>query len=206
MNRLGFGERLSGITDVGELKEEIADVLAENGRAYGIYEEKELVGVYLFEKRENYFVKTKTEIKLGDREFNLDEFEEFWYGSSTAALVLKKCICLKEAEDGKEELEKDIKADLTDYIQIFGQVAGVEWNDKLLYQKRIKKESNRLLKMLGWFVVGAIMGWIIFEEAVMVVCMGFLWGSLGLAGIEEGTQIDTLDFVRKGEVEADAVK
>ncbi|MCM1179651.1 MAG: hypothetical protein NC347_05310 [Clostridium sp.] len=207
LNRQGFGERLSGIADVEELKAEIAGILAENGRVYGIYEKKELVGVYLFERRENYFVNTKTEIKLGDHEFNLDEFEKFWYGSSTAALFLKKCVCLEDVSDCKKEIEKDIKADLTDYIQVFGQVAGVEWNGKLLYQKRIKGKSNLdWPKMLGWFAFGAILGWTIFEEMVMAVCFGFLWGSVGLCSIEESTQVDTLDFVRKGGGETDAVK
>ena len=82
LNRPGFGERLSDLTDVDELREEIADTLEKKGRVYGIYEKKELVGVYIFERREDYFSKTESGVKLGDKEF---DFDEFWYGESTAA-------------------------------------------------------------------------------------------------------------------------
>lgn len=206
LNRPGFGERLSTIIDVDELKAEIADTLGKKGRVYGVYEKKELVGVYIFERREDYFSKRESGIKLGDKEF---DFDKFWYGTSTAAFYFKKCVCLEEVEAYKEKMEKDFKVDLTDQIQI-GQVAGVEWNDKLMYRKNLQKKSGHFLKgMLVWFALGFAVGWMISNSLHMAICFGFMYDFfLGGARVifAEGTQMDTLDFVQKREVEVNAAK
>lgn len=68
LNREGFGKRLTGNTDVDGLKKEIADVLEKKGRVYGIYEKKELVGIYIFERQEDYFSKCESCVKLGGKE------------------------------------------------------------------------------------------------------------------------------------------
>ena len=202
LNRAGFGERLSDITDVDELKREIADTLEKKGRVYGIYKKKELVGVYIFERWEDYFSKCKSGIKLGGKEF---DFDKFWYGTSTEALYFKKCVYVEEIEDYKEKIEKDLKVDLTDQIQI-GQVAGVEWNNKLMYRKNLQKKSNQdWIKILFWFAMGFVMGLTIFHEFYMALLLGGMWGSVGGAIVEDA-QMGTLDFINKREVEENATK
>ena len=202
LNRPGFGERLSDLTDVDGLKEEIADTLEEKGRVYGIYEKKELVGVYIFERREDYFSKSESGIKLGGKEF---DFDKFWYGESTAALYFKKCVCLEEVEVYKEKMEKDLQADLTDQIQL-GQVAGVEWNDKLMYRKNLQKKADQYCSAGAFSVMGIVMGWLIFKEVYMAILFGLMWGNVGVIATAEKAQMDTLDFINKREVEADATK
>ena len=204
LNRPAFGKRLSEITDLESLKNEIADILEKNGRVYGIYEKKELVGVYLFERREDYFVQRDSGVKLGDKEF---DYEKFWYGTSTAALQFKKAICLKDVNECKEKIEKDIRTDLTEQIE-WGQVAGVEWNEELMYRKNLEKKSGN--SIWGYFVgyaIGLLMGWIVFDSIAMGMSFGLMyavmWGGISVA-TAKNTEIDTLDFVKKREVEDNA--
>ncbi|MDE6434465.1 MAG: hypothetical protein K2L07_09585 [Lachnospiraceae bacterium] len=202
LSRPGFGERLSDLTDVDELKEEIADTLEKKGRVYGIYEKKELVGVYIFERREDYFSKTESGVKLWDKEFG---FDKFWYGESTAALHFKKYACLEEVEVYKEKIEKGLKGDLTDQIQL-GQVAGVEWNDKLMYRTNLGKKSPQdWTKTLALFAIGFATGWMVYDSLLMAILFGCIWGSVGVSIVEKA-QMDTLDFINKREVEANATK
>lgn len=192
----GFGDRLKDITDVEKLKDEIAGILAKKGRVYGIYKKKELVGVYLFEKVENYFVKDEyAGIKLGNKEF---DFEKFWYGSSTEAYVFRKSICLDEMKDMEEKIKKDLKSDLIDQIQ-FGIVGGVEWEDQLMYRKNVEEKTNGIMGVIGGFAIGFAMGWIIFHDW-MAFGLGFLYSFiLGGARIvfAKRSEVATLDFIKK---------
>ncbi|MGN0496424.1 MAG: hypothetical protein ACI4GW_09395 [Lachnospiraceae bacterium] len=204
LERPEFGNLLSDVTDVVELKKEIAGILEKNGRVYGIYDKKELFGIYIFERREDYFVQRDSGVKLGDKEF---DYEKFWYGTSTAALQFKKAICLEDMNECKEKIEKDIRADLTEQIA-WGQVAGVEWNGELMYRKNLEKKSGS--SVWGYavgYVIGFVMGWIIFDSIPMGMSFGLLyacmWGGISVA-TANGTEIDTLDFVKKREVEEDA--
>ena len=81
--KLKLEEGLSEVTDAEELKKEIADLLEHNGRVYGIYRRKELVGVYLYERQEDYFIKTDSGVILGGREFDFDKF--VWRMAATTA-------------------------------------------------------------------------------------------------------------------------
>lgn len=204
LNRPELGKRISEITDVEALKKEIIDILEKKGRVYGIYEKKELVGVYLFERREDYFVQRDTGVKIGDTEF---DFEKFWYGTSTAALQFKKAICLEDVNEFKEKIEKDIRVDLKEQIE-WVQVAGVEWNEELMYRKNLEKKSgSSLWGYAVGYVLGFVMGWIIFDSIPMGMSFGLMyacmWVGISVA-TANGTEIDTLDFVKKREVEEDA--
>lgn len=201
LNRPEFGEKLKDITNIGELKKEIADTLSTQGRVYGIYKKKELVGVYIFEKKENYFIeKEDSGIKLGNHEF---DFDKFWFGSCTSAFCFKKSICLDEIKDYIKKIEKDLEHDLTDQIE-FGIVGGVEWNDQLIYQKHLEKKPNNgiysTIGFLGGWALGFWIGFTIFNEWWMGLCFGasysVLWGGCGIA-IADKSVIDTLYFVNQ---------
>lgn len=215
LGKIEFAEELKGITDAGELKRNIHDTISAGGRVYGIYKKKQLVGVYIFEKTENYFVKKEgTGVKLGDHEF---DFDKFWYGSNTAAFCFKKSICLDEVKTYVEKIEKDLKVDLSEQIQL-GNVAGVNWNNQLMYRRNLVKKSNHgILRAACGFLVGFMIGGIIFDggdmEWGMRICFGFCYASMfgGLGIISSEDDIDTLDFINtdfqaKSEVEKNATK
>lgn len=198
--KLKLEEGLSEVTDAEELKKEIADLLEHNGRVYGIYRRKELVGVYLYERQEDYFIKTDSGVILGGREF---DFDKFWYGTGTAALVYVKSVCSEELGECREKIEKDLRIDLKEQIE-WGQIAGVEWEDELMYRKNLKDEKNKVGGMVpGYllgFAIGFVLGYVTMDSLTLGICFGAsfacLWGSCGVA-LARGTEIDTLDFIRR---------
>ena len=174
--KLKLEEGLSEVTDAEELKKEIADLLEHNGRVYGIYRRKELVGVYLYERQEDYFIKTDSGVILGGREF---DFDKFWYGTGTAALVYVKSVCSEELGECREKIEKDLRIDLKDEKnKVGGVVPGY---------------------LLG-FAIGFALGYVTMDSLTLGICFGAsfacLWGSCGVA-LARGTEIDTLDFIRR---------
>lgn len=204
LNRTRFGRTFSDITDIEELKKQIADALKKKGRVYGVYHKKELVGIYIFERIEDYFSVSESGVKLGANEF---DFQKFWYGECTAALHFTKCVCSEEAAEYREKIEKDLREDLKEQIQ-FGQVAGVCWNDTLMYRRSLQKKKNAALAgSFLWGIIGFAAGWMLFDSIVMAIsfaCMySLLFGGDGIV-LASGTQIDELDFVQKREGEVDA--
>ena len=191
LERPGFGKRLGEIANLEELKEEIGRTIVAEGRVYGIYKKKELVGVYLFEKVKDYFVENENlNVKLGNREFN---FEKFWYGSNTEALRFKRSICLDEVKDFTEKIEQDLKADLSDQISL-GSVAGVEWGEQLMYRKNLHTEpSGGIWGSLFGFGIGFFTGWMIFhdwEAFGLAFFYATIWGGVGVA-VAKDSEIDT---------------
>lgn len=209
LKKLEFADEFKSATDTEALKRDIQEALTGNGRVYGIYRKKrhmplQLVGVYIFEKKENYFVKSEENgVKLGDHEL---DFDKFWYGSDTSALCFKKSICLDEVEEHIiKKIEKDLSVDLTNQIEL-GNVAGVEWNNKLMYRKFLeKKNTGTFVGVISGFALGFILGWIIFNKIYMGFSFGLMYSvifsSFGVV-IAKKSDIDTLDFIRKEDHDA----
>lgn len=199
-----FGKSLSVIADIEELKNKIVDVQEHNGRVYGIYHRKELVGVYLFERQEDYFIKTDSGVIMGGRVFEIDKF---WYGTGTAALVYVKSVCSEELCECREKIEKDIRIDLKEQIE-WGQLAGVEWEDELMYRKNLQDEKNKVGGMVpGYllgFAIGFVLGYVTMDSLTLGICFGgsfaCLWGNIGVA-LARGAEIETLNFIRRKEKE-----
>lgn len=197
--REGFGEGFVNATALQELKKKISIALENKGRIYGIYKKKELVGIYIFEKIDNYFVKTEgAGVTIGEKKI---DFESVWFGESTAAFRLTEKILTDEIKKYEEKIEKDIKVDLGEQI-ISGQIAGIEWNNELMYRRQIDKKgrgSKYLLGYLGGFFLGLFMGWIIFDTLAMGLCFGAcyasLWGSVGIAISSSKTVWASYDFI-----------
>ena len=73
-----------------------------------------------------------------------------------------------------------------------------------MYRKNLEKKSgSSLWGYAVGYVIGFAMGWIIFDSIPMGMSFGLMyaciWGGISVA-TANGTEIDTLDFVKKREV------
>ncbi|MBD5156392.1 MAG: hypothetical protein HDT13_01960 [Butyrivibrio sp.] len=196
-----FALLLSEITNVEEIKEKVRNSIENKGRVYGIYRKKELVGVYIFERLENYFVKNDdASVVIGGKKIN---FEGAWLGESSAAFRLTDKILRDEVREYEKKIEKDIRADLSEQIS-FGQIAGVEWGDELIYRRQLEKKSGGIgciWGYIGGFALGMYMGWMLFKSFLMGLCFGVtyasLWGGVAIATSKSKTEWASYDFVNK---------
>jgi hypothetical protein len=148
---------------------EALDILKNQGRLYGIYQGKELLGFYIYERIEDFFVK---EAELADK----------LLGESKAIYRLVSNQLSGVAEAYRDEIEKFIFADLKTQIE-WGQIAGVQNGDKLLYRRSLdKKERGASNRMLGYgtgFVIGMMFGRLIFDSISMGLAFGVCYGIVG---------------------------
>ena len=80
----------------------------------------------------------------------------------------------------------------------------MEWEDELMYRKNLKDEKNKVGGMVpGYllgFAIGFVLGYVTMDSLTLGICFGAsfacLWGSCGVA-LARGTEIDTLDFIRR---------
>jgi hypothetical protein len=158
-----------GALSARDLGDEALDILKNKGRVYGIYQGKELAGFYMYERIEDFFV---NEAELADK----------LLVESKAIYRLVSNQLSGVAEAYKDEIEKYIFADLKTQIE-WGQIAGVQNGDKLLYRRSLdKKERGASTRMLGYgagFAIGMMFGWLIFDSISMGLAFGVCYGIVG---------------------------
>jgi hypothetical protein len=217
LSALAGDELVNNVTEVsGNV---VLDVLEKKGRVYGVYQEKELVGIYIYERIEDFFVKVENEDsdkKAGTRfqinnikEFfemtddDVVDFEDWFFGESKAIYRLVSHYLLALGEEYKDEIEKYIAADLKEQIE-WGQIAGVLQDEKLTYRRNLdNNERVAYGNTLGYgagFAIGVGFGWLVFDS----ISMGLLWGVCyaaigGLIFTNATTKKEwtTFDFVNK---------
>jgi hypothetical protein len=205
----------------------VLDILENKGRVYGIYQEKELVGIYLYERIEDFFIKvenTESDEKAEVR-FKINNIKEFFkmtdddvldfddklWGESKAIYRLVSQHLSDMAEGYKDEIEKYIVADLKAQIE-WGQIAGVLSGEKLIYRRSLdKKGRGASSNMLGYgagFTIGAVFGWLVFDSISMELLWGICYAVIGGLIFTNSTtkqEWTTFDFVNKKYVESEEV-
>lgn len=207
--REGFGTRLAIFVKSEELKFKVLNAIEHKGRVYGIYQDKELVGIYIFEKMDDYFIKTEdSRVQIGEKKI---DFEDKWFGESKAAFRLNDQFLSNEISEHKAKIEEYIRTDLSKQIE-WGKIAGVQWGEELIYRKQIDKKGKGINYI--WGSIGFALGILLFDSFVMGVCFGMmyalLWGGVALSCSKTKTEWASFDFVNKKytskEEEADATK
>lgn len=211
--REGFGTRLAAFMKPEDLKAKVLNVIEHKGRVYGIYQAKELIGIYIFERLDDYFVKTEDSgVQVGERKI---DFEDQWIGESKAAFRLTDQLLPDEISEYEAKFEDCIRIDLSDQIE-WGQIAGIEWGEALIYRKLLDKKGKGTNSVLGYLIglaLGMAVGLLLFDSLAMGICFGMmyalLWGGIASSSNTK-REWASFDFVNKkytlGEAEEDAAE
>jgi hypothetical protein len=196
----------------------VLEVLKNKGKVYGIYQEKTLVGIFVYERIEDFFVKvehtdlskkSKSGLKVNAVKdfFNMTDedsidFDDSIFGESKAIYRLV-AECLSEAaEEYREQIEQYIMTDFKAEIE-WGQISGVLSGEKLIYRRSLEKNGQGDYGALGYaggFVLGMIYGWLVFHNVALGALWGICFSSAGgllLTSSAKKQEWATFDFVNK---------
>ena len=177
IEKKGNFETLSEYADAAELRNETISTINNGGKAFAIFEKKILVGIYLFEKKENYFANKNEYVEIGNKKFDT---QKFWFGDNTSALVLTK----KYIPEMPEEIETKISKNIADMLKGYiyeGTVAGGVMEDTLYFRKNVANQKSSYKVALGYFsgfAIGFAFGYFIFHEWWMGLCFGACYMSI----------------------------
>lgn len=110
----------------------------------------------------------------------------------------EKVYIIPEAVALQAKIEKDIMAELKEKISFFGEIAGVEWNDKLIHRKDLKEfgVEYQALKYIGAYLFCILFSWYVFDNPALGFIFGASIASGGIAvssaGNSDGTRIAEL--------------
>lgn len=188
---------LSEMTNSDGFQSRVSEIIGNNGRVYGIYQDKTLVGIYLFERADDFFIKNESG-KVGTS-FSDISFEDIFLGESKAAYILKEHYMPEDTELCKKA-EECIHADMKEQIE-WGQIGGVLWENKLIYRQNMDKSKTNASKAaagyLMGFVIGIIFGWLLFDSIPLGLCFGVCFAGLfgGTAAVTGSRKWAELDFI-----------
>jgi hypothetical protein len=218
-----------GAVDVSALSEGrvegiIENIIEKKGRGYGVYKNKELVGIYVYENIDDFFVKVDNTVNFEKTEsvFKINDVHEFFemtdedliqniletsdgfmdkiFGESKAAYRLVLNALNKEVANFSDEIKKYILTDLKEKIE-WGYVSGIVWGEELIYRKNLEKKADGAVSggVCG-FWLGVILGWLLFDSFLLGMCWGICFGFCGgLVLSNSGTKQEwaSFDFVNK---------
>lgn len=177
IEKKGDFSKLASFENPEELKAEAVETVKNGGKVFAVLEKKELVGIWIFKKEENYFVSKEEYVAIGDKKFDV---QKFWFGDNSSALVLTK----KYLPNMETATEEKMNKHITDTVKLYvseGQYAGTVIGETLYFRKDIRgtKDSNKVLFSYGCgFLFGFVLGYIIFHEWWMGICFGCCYMTL----------------------------
>jgi len=188
-NKEDFGSSLSQVVAQDTLKKEVHEALETKGKVYGLFKEKELAAIYIFEK-----IKTKESeipyLKLNVNKDNILEFITKGTADEVSEEEVKEAAPVNDKETnvyrfvGKysqptdekviEDFEKMIKAELKEMI-LWGEVTAVIWGEDVLVTKKIKTEGKGFVSAIPLGMGFGLAIGIALKNVGLGIALGMLW-------------------------------
>lgn len=177
------------------------DAIEHKGRVYGVYQQKQLVGIYVFEWVKDYFI---------DNRDNADEISELqkMFEDGKAAYRMVFQYLQDEVAQYQKEIEDKIVEDLKEMVE-WGTISGIEWGENLIYRKSMDKKSKDSKKTVAGyglgFLCGWVIGWLLMDSISFGLCFGIcyasLFGGIILSSSNRKQEWKTYDFVNRKYIE-----
>lgn len=201
VSKEGFAAELilqCGQTDlVGKAR----DAIEHKGRVYGVYQEKQLVGIYIFEWVKDYFIDNR------DNADGISELQKLFEDGKAAYRMVFQYL-QDEVAQCQKEIEDKIVADLKEMVE-WGTVSGIEWGENLIYRKSMdKKDKDGMKTAAGYglgFLSGWVIGWLVMDSIAFGLCFGVcyanLFGGIILSSSSRKQEWEIYDFVNQKYIE-----
>lgn len=174
----GFGEGLSDVVSVEELKDEADRVLAGDGRVYAVFQKKRMVICYLF-------TKSGTE-----KEKNM-------------VLTLSAAYVHPEAVDFQEDFDRFLEKELQDLL-VFYTIQMIRFKDKKLIKKKYRISRGTVVSGIALAIgVGLCYG-LALDNLAIGVCLGLgLCPMYGMIWLSDASGSEEQEGATEGGTEGD---
>ncbi|MDO4466456.1 MAG: hypothetical protein Q4C49_05545 [Bacillota bacterium] len=151
-----------------EILPKLKYTLAHEGSAYGLFQNKSLVGIYILRMEENYF--QNNGISLKKRAST----------STDSVLRLVYYKTLPEMKSFLSKIEKKILVELKGKMYE-GVICGIEWKNRLIYtQKVYGKLKMYLISFFLGLLIGLLVGKILFKDWLIALYISLGCSIVGL--------------------------
>lgn len=196
-------KKLSGDMDISR---QVFKSLEQKGRGYGIYQNKDLIGLYIFEWLEDFFVEYNSKEVETDQNSDvanfMDELQKVFKAGKAAYRLIFHHL-LEAAVSSQDKIDELIQKDIKEQME-WGQVSGIVWDDMLIYRNTLDKKTRNGSSAAGYamgFVLGMVMGWLLFDSVLLGLCFApvyaGLFGGIIFSSSSKKQEWKTYEFVNK---------
>lgn len=157
VERKNFSSDLKKLSGDMDISRQVFKSLEQKGRVYGIYQNKDLIGLYIFEWLEDFFVEYNSKEVETDQNSDvanlMDELQKvFKLGKAAYRLIFHHL--LEAAVSSQDKIEELIQKDIKEQME-WGQVSGIVWDDMLIYRNTLDKKQEMVQ-------VQPVMQWVLY--------------------------------------------
>lgn len=196
-------KKLSGDMDISR---QVFKSLEQKGRVYGIYQNKDLIGLYIFEWLEDFFVEYNSKEVETDQNSDvanfMDELQKVFKAGKAAYRLIFHHL-LEATVSSQDKIDELIQKDIKEQME-WGQVSGIVWDDMLIYRNTLDKKTRNGSSAAGYamgFVLGMVMGWLLFDSVLLGLCFtpvyAGLFGGIIFSSSSKKQEWKTYEFVNK---------
>ena len=177
------------------------DAIEHKGRVYGVYQQKQLVGIYIFEWVKDYFIDNR------DNADAISDLQKIFEDGRAAYRMVFQYLA-EEVTQYQKEVEEKIEGDLKSMVE-WGTVSGIEWGENLIYRKSMDKKDkdgmNTAARYGLGFLCGWVIGWLRLDSIAFGLCFGVcyanIFGGIILSSSNRKQDWRTYDFVNQKYIE-----
>lgn len=169
VKKAAFGEAIQTVKDVSVLQEQMQEAVATEGKIFGLYRKKELMGYYIFTKE--ILKKEQVEYSFKESIFALSDNKK----DEVTAYRLIDSYMLPECEGMKDGFEKDIKAEIKEAMLLY-DVKVVIWQEEAFVIEEKKNAGWGGIGGIGMALLFGIVYGQIFDNIGLGICFAMMWG------------------------------
>lgn len=169
IKKAAFGEAIQTVKDVSVLQERMQEAVATDGKIFGLYHKKELMGYYIFTKE--ILKKDQVEYSFKESIFSLSDNKK----DEVAVFRLIESYMFPECESMKEGFEQDIKSELKESMMWY-DVKVVIWEEEAFVLEEKKGSGWGGIGGIGMALLFGIVYGQIFDNVALGICFAMMWG------------------------------
>lgn len=169
VKKAAFGEPIQAVKDIAVLQEQMLRALDTEGKVFGLYHKKDLMGYYIVTKET--LKKDQIEYSFAESIFSLSNNKK----DEIAVYRLQEFYLLPECESMREGFEADVFTELKESMMFYDVKAIIRGEEALVLEEK-KTSGAGNLGAVGLALLFGVTYGIVFDNLALGICFAMLWG------------------------------